>query len=193
MITQSAILERKGWSKSLILRLLGEPDTRKKQPGRPNLICLYFFSRVMEVELSEDFVFAQDALNRRKQAAEKVVNTKVCKLMADIAKMSVKVQSVKQINLERLAVEAYNERHWESATTASTNSDSDFLNRLAVNYLRHELTLYDYAFETVAGKTGKSEGIVAIRTKVFDAIASAYPVYVDECKKQKAARCLYEA
>ena len=47
MITQTKVLARQGWSKTLLLNLLGDPDLQKKVFGRSNLSCLYLMERVV--------------------------------------------------------------------------------------------------------------------------------------------------
>lgn len=184
MITQSGILLRNGWSKTLIAKLMGEPDLRKKIFGRSVPACLYRLDRVVAAESAPAFTDAQASLARRKAAAKKAVKTKVDKLMADIAEMSVSVEIVKLSQLQQLAIDAFNEWNYDSYKQASRHSDKTFLERICVNFIRHELTEYDWALWEVAGKTGKSLAITAIRQRVYGAISAAYPMFQGECNRQ---------
>ena len=62
--------------------------------------------------------------------------------------------------------------------------DPVFLDRITVNYIRHELTQYDGALVEVAGQTGIQQAVDAIRARVYEAIADAYPMLADECTRQ---------
>src|SRR2546422_10912983 len=83
---------------------------------------------------------------------------------------------------------SYNEQHEASENYASHKSDAAFLTRIAVNFIRHELTEYDYALADVAGKIGITKAVDGIRQKVYSAIARAYPGFATECERQCAAR-----
>lgn len=189
MITQAGILSRNGWSKTLIANLLGEPDLRKKIFGRSVPACLYRLDRVVSAESTPDFTGAQESLAKRRAAAEKATKTKIDKLMADIDRMQVSVKVVSQSHLWQLAIDAYNDRNYHRGEPVSRHSDPVFLDRICVNFIRHELTGYDQALWEVAGKTGKSIAVAAIRQKVYGAIAKAYPVFLDECSRQIRDRC----
>ncbi|MDD2741263.1 MAG: hypothetical protein PHV02_03260 [Rhodocyclaceae bacterium] len=187
-LTQTAILERTGWTKTLLLKLLGEPDLRKKIHGRTQLACLYREVRVLEAEGSAAFAAAQDGIQKRKAAGKKAVETKIEKLMLAVAEMRVTVQHVGIDKVRRDAIRSYNDWHWDSCMPASLKSEPEFLDRITVNYIRHELTDYDYALEEVAGKVGVQIAIDTIRDKIYASIANAYPVLAQECKKQLDAR-----
>ncbi len=184
MITQSGVLLRTGWSKTLIGKLLGEPACRKKVYGRSIPLCLYRIDRVVGAEVTSAFSAAQDSIAKRKAAATKAVQTKTSKLVAEIDVMPVSVKLIGLPYLRQLAIDDYNERNPFDYEPASTQSDEAFLNRICVNYIRHQMTAYDHALWEVAGRTGKSIAITAIRRKVYDAIAKAYPVFHDECSRQ---------
>jgi hypothetical protein len=72
--------------------------------------------------------------------------------------------------------------------TASRNSDPAFLACIQVNYIRHRLTTYDRDLELAAGRPGAERARDAIREKVYDAIAEAYPDLADECYRQLSRR-----
>ena len=184
-VTQSNVLLRPGWSRS-VLKLLGDPDAKKKIPGRSNLAFLYLVERVLAVEASADFLVVQAALGKRKASAKEAVQTKTDNLLSAIAAMPVTV--VRKIDILERAMGAYNARNFASDRLAESVSDPQFLDRICVNFIRHELTRYDYALEKTAGKTGKTQAIDAIRVKIFEAISSVYPEFDCECKRQLAAK-----
>ena len=186
MIAESTILTRSGWSKSLLVKLLGEPDVRKKQYGRTNLMCLYDLDRVQSAESAVVFLAAQESLAKRKLSATKAVETKVKRLMDAVSCMAINVERVKCV--ESFAIDAYNEYNEDNFNPASHKSNRAFLDRICVNFIRHELTEYDFSLETVAGETGITQAVDAIREKVYAAIAACYPVFKSECERQKKSR-----
>jgi len=188
MLTQTSVLNRPGWSKGVLAQLLGEPDLRKKVRGRTNLCVLYLESRVVAAENSEVFKSLQVSLASRKSSAAKAILTKTNKLLAAVEAMRVDVVLMPLRDVQRLAIDSYNEQHEASENYASHKSDAAFLTRIAVNFIRHELTEYDHALADVAGKTGITKAVDGIRQKVYSAIAAAYPVFSLECQRQCVAR-----
>jgi hypothetical protein len=53
-----------------------------------------------------------------------------------------------------------------------------------VNFIRHELTEYEFALCKSAGKTGVDEAVLEIRNRVYSAISDAYPELNEECNRQ---------
>ena len=188
-LTQSQVLDRAGWSKGLVRTLLGEPDLRKKIWGRSQLACLYREERVLAAERSVAFQSAQATLSRRRLAGAKAARTKTVDLLERVARMPVQVHVISPSRLKRQAIDSYNTFHWDSDQPASPASDPSFLDRICVNFIRHELTDYDASLEEVAGRTGVQEAVWAIRDRIFDAITAAYPTFAEECQRQKASRC----
>lgn len=56
--------------------------------------------------------------------------------------------------------------------------------REIVNFIRHELTSYDYDLGELYQRVGRSAGYDIITEKVYEAIEKAYPEYSKECEKQ---------
>ena len=54
-LTKYAFLERAGWTATLVGRLLGEPDQRKKVFGRTMPLALYAVARIEQAEAGADF------------------------------------------------------------------------------------------------------------------------------------------
>lgn len=188
LLTQTTILSRQGWSKTLLGQLLGDPDLRKKMYGHSNMACLYSESRVISAEKSEAFSLAQAAIAKRKLASQKAVQTKVANLLAAVEVMPVFVEKIDRNKLTKLAINAYNERNWDSDMPAHVRSDAHFLDRICVNFIRHELTNYDVSLEEAAGKVGVSVAVGKIRAKVYSTIENAYPMFSQECKHQLYSR-----
>jgi len=188
MITQTTLLERPGWTRTLLKRLLGEPDQRKKVYGRTTPICLYQLDRVVAAEQSGPFLEAQVAIEKRREASTKAVKTKTERLMTAIEAMPLSVDVVSNKQLLSAAISSYNARNPYSDSPAHPKADQAFLDRICVNFIRHELTHYDHALEAMAGKTGINEAIALLRRRIYTAIAQAYPALADECSNQLQAR-----
>lgn len=186
-LTKSALLIRAGWTATLASRLLGEPDQRKKVFGRTVPLALYEVSRIEQAEAGADFALAQASVAKRKVAAAKAVATKTANLMAAIEAMPITVERLGLADVKRQAIDSYNMRsHGDSF--ASIADDPAFLERITVNFIRHELAEYDVALWEAAGKTGIARAVAEIRRRVYSAIAQAYPALSSECERQMEAR-----
>jgi transcriptional regulator GlxA family with amidase domain len=190
MITQTMLLERPGWSRKLVEKLLGEPDVRKKVYGYGKKLCLYSMDRILAAESSREFADQQESLAKRQIAAQKAVETKQQNLLEAVKAMEITVERIDRKQLKKLAVDAYNERNLFTDRFADLDSSKDFLDRICVNYVRHNLTEYDAALEEIAGKVGNQEALILIRLKVYTAIAEAYPELAAECNRQLDERLM---
>ena len=188
-ITKTAVVARAGWSSALISKLLGAPDQRKKVFGRSIPLALYSVERVEKAEASEEFRAAQDSLARRRIAAKKAVATKTDNLLALVAAMPITVEKLSLARVRKDAIDSYNHRS-NGLSFASNGDDAAFLRRIMVNYIRHELTQYDNSLWEAAGKTGAHHAVQAIRQRVYQAIAEAYPALAAECDEQFKTRTL---
>jgi hypothetical protein len=87
------------------------------------------------------------------------------------------------------AIEAYSEWHWDGDGTAE-DAPAEFLERITVNFIRHNLTAYDRALEEVAGRVGIASAVQAIRARIYSAIGESDPALADECSRQLMRRGL---
>lgn len=186
-LTKSALLIRAGWTATLVSRLLGEPDQRKKVFGRTVPLALYEVARIEQAEVGADFALAQASVAKRKVAAAKAVATKTANLMAAIEAMPITVERLGLADVKRQAIDSYNMRS-RSDSFASIADDPAFLERITVNFIRHELSEYDVALWEAAGKTGIARAVAEIRRRVYSAIAQAYPALSAECERQIEVR-----
>jgi hypothetical protein len=67
---------------------------------------------------------------------------------------------------------------------ATTNSDARFLERILVNYIRHQLTIYESELEEIYGKVGNDDGYKLLNNKIYDKISEVYPSLKNECNRQ---------
>jgi hypothetical protein len=187
-------LKTRGWSDRLIKSLLGEPNDTRTNPhlrsGPP--ICLYLKTRVHRAEKRKAFKDSQVGRGQRQEAAARAVGTKKRKLREAFDAITVVVPVLGWATLTERAIAHYNGRlRWDRIkddylpTAASAHSDEWFLNRIRVNFLRHELTSYERILRGIAGRGGVDEAYGDVNSKALDAIADAYPDLADECNWQK--------
>ena len=178
----------------MIDRFLAEPDKLAVNPhyrsGPPRK--LYLQSRVDEIEASDVFKIAKRRAAPRKAAAKKAVATKARDTERYVERLIVVVPRIADADLAERACNHYNFRAAPRSDEdyfrpATPQSDGRFLERITVNYLRHRLTQYESHLTDVAGKVASAAAKAAIKAKVLDAIAVAYPRLADECGRQKNA------
>lgn len=188
-----ADLKGRGWTDGLIKRLLGQPDKLKRNPVfRSKLpMKLYDPGRVLPLENSDEF---QDVLKRvgeRKKAARRAVETKTVRVKMDLARITIRVPGLGRDRLITRACQHYNARaddRGDLYNIANASCDQEFLDRIAVNYLRHCLTDYERQLCRFVGRVGQAEAYQKIKCKVLDAIARAYPWLAAECERQMENR-----
>jgi len=127
---------------------------------------------------------------RRQCGAKTAVETKRAALMQQVLEMQVSVETRPEHWVRRATIEAYNERHWDG-DGAAEDAPAEFLERITVNFIRHNLTAYDRALEEVAGRVGiasavQSKDLLSHRR----AIGESYPALADECSRQLMRRGL---
>ena len=190
MITKKVLLARSGWSGTLVTRLLGDADQLKKIKKSSITIECYELERIQLAEASQEFTVAQSGLAKRKEAS------KIEQLLDAIEAMPITVTTLTTTQVVANAIRYYNSRQENRVLDrddytpkyANPDSDSLFLERITVNYIRHELSQYDRVLETTAGKTGADRARVAINKRVYALIAATYPQFADECARQLARK-----
>jgi hypothetical protein len=193
-ITLAGLKER-GWTATLVQRFLGAPERTAPNPhyrsGPP--MRLYLLTRVEAAEADEAFKEARAGSRRRGDAARRVADRKRADLIARAEAMPVRVRQLGDDELLRQAIRHYNRRQeewmesrWEHPDRQPARPDSDplFLRRIKVNFIRHQMTSYDRALDSMAARVGVREASAVIRRKVYEAICSAYPGLAGECRRQ---------
>ena len=182
-------LKARGWTQALIM-LVGEPDVvgRNSHYAKSAPMRLYDTARVASFEVSSDAAKAKAA--RRQCGAKTAVETKRAALMQQVLEMQVSVETRPEHWVRRATIEAYNERHGDG-DGAAEDAPAKFLERITVNFIRHNLTAYDRALEEVAGRVGiasavQSKDLLSHRR----AIGESYPALADECSRQLMRRGL---
>lgn len=181
----------RGWTPIIATRLLGEPDAIGPNPHYRNAapMRLYALSRVEAAEASSAFAAARAGSAARSAGARKAAPVKREALLREVSAMQVTVKLMPADRVQRLAIADYNSTAFERGKDpVSADAPRSFLERITVNYIRHQLTRYDGALEETDGRVGVREAACMIRRKVFDAIAANYPALADECRWQMEQR-----
>ncbi len=193
-IIQSKLLERDGWSKTVLQKLKLEPDLVKRNPMRRSQnMYLFRISKIEEIEKTPEFLELKDIVRKRKTAARKAVETKTKNVVNQVKNFPVHVERIENVVDE--AIESYND--WNSwredfeGFVSKKNSSKEFLDRITVNFIRHELTSYDDDLEKIRGKVGIRKAYGIEREKIFEEIAKVYPEFKEECNRQSCQTNLF--
>jgi hypothetical protein len=196
-------LGKRGWTDALVKRFLGEPDKTAPNPVYSSKapMRLYAVARVVGIEESPEWAAAREAGRPRVEAAKRVAAERAAAALAEfearrdrfLARLEAHVVHVSRLDPERLlhsAIDHYNNgRDLDDDRTADAASDSAFLARVQVNFLRHHWsTGYDRLLEVVDRERAGLEVAAAVRRKVYQAIADAYPELAAECARQERRR-----
>lgn len=145
-----------------------------------------------EIEAMKDSdVVARLRSPERKAAANKACDTKQKKLLAAIEAINIEVPVMDLDKLIDRAINSYNDFKSGKCIDflyADRTSDKAFLDRITVNYLRHELTSYDNHLADIYGKVGVRSAYAELNEKIYEAIADAYPDLEDECYRQSQTK-----
>lgn len=184
--TQSHLLWL-GFSKKLIEDLLPEPILRRNphySKGSP--MKLYDGNAVETAMKTEVFLKHKEGSAKRKEAAQRAVETKISNL---IAVMEEKAKNIQVHKVEDVLSEVLEDKYdtYESDFSGYNPYDADenTKRRWAVNYIRHNLTSYDFDLYRMAGKPGCDRAYDVYKNGVLDKIADVYPEFKEECESQK--------
>lgn len=195
MINQTALLER-GWTKSMIAKLLPDPILKKNPYNKSSFIKLWDLETVKQIEQQPSFLDAQRAAEKRKASAKKAKETRFNNLMAIVqtAVDSTKIKMLDDETLRRRAILHAKERYLKKSGNEyfnANNLEEATICRWVVNYIRHQLikcnyyATYDDVLYDFRGKLGKDDLYLYYKSSLLDKIAAAYPKYADECRAQK--------
>ncbi len=182
-------LKERNWTDASIQMFLHSYDSESINPmyrSAPT-VKLYLQERVKEAEKLDEFKLWLEKSKVRKISAQKAVVTKEDALLSIVNSWSIKIEQCTDKIIIHSAVNDYN--YFKSSredfeSFATVNSDKSFLNRIVVNYLRHQLTEYDNKLDEIAGKVGVDKAYLLLNKKIYTKIAETYPKYKQECSNQ---------
>lgn len=200
-------IKRRGFTQKLIDELLPEPLVVPNPNGSKFApMKLWKETDAKKAMESDLFKAVQTKREARKAAAQKAVQTKTDKLLAEVEEQlaNVKVAVIDLKELEKKTIEAQQDwydyqkgKHWYRGDYdyfASVDGvDDETLERWMVNYIRHELTSYDYRLDELYNRIGKGQAYMKLYSGIMGKIADAYPTFAGECERQieykKAMMC----
>lgn len=198
MITKSSLKSKRGWTDKLLKMFLPDPDLVKANPHYKSgpKMQLFNLARIEAIEKTKEFKAQQEITAKRKQAAEKAVETKWEQLWDYLSDIEIDVPVLDRAELVELACDHYKVmQSWREAEgrytcdlMATADSEPRFLERICVNYLRHCLTKYEAHLDAMSGKVGFDVGYEIVRRRVFSAISEKYGWLADECERQEKAK-----
>jgi hypothetical protein len=191
-ITLTSVKAR-GWSAKLIESVLGPPD---KEAANPNYrsgppMRLWLLSRVEAAEQTSPAFIAhkakRDAAHAGASARSKAaVDRKRDELLAEADRVEVRVAALKLDDIYVSAISEWEARRADRGDYGANGrgADQGTRRRWAENYIRHNLCTYlieghalgyDDALDSLAGRIGKSDAVIELKRKVYEAIEAAYP------------------
>jgi len=186
--TKSQLKDR-GWTDGAIKKFLGDCDaTGINRYTRKKPILLWYQERVLKAEESEEFKAWQEKTgSTRKKQSERmfeIAQQKKQEIIAFVDNLAIEVPSIPYPDLIRNSCHHYNEykqyiameRGQYDADLNLANEDSDpyFLYRITCNYIRHQMTSYDYMLSALFGQTGKEIAYERLKKRVMGEINKVY-------------------
>ena len=126
----------------------------------------------------------------RSLGARKAVATKTTKTVQYAEEMGSKLKILNNLSLKEVRKAALNSKQaWYDSLDnydclSTYGADEDTINRWTVNYIRHEMTNYEYCLSELMGKVGKDTAYYVLRKPIFELIKSTYPELAKECDLQ---------
>jgi hypothetical protein len=210
LTTVSELTGRRGWTKAAVARFLGEPDQVKPNPRYANAapMRLYDVARIQAVEDTVEWAAWMEKSAKRSSAAQAAAEATAEKRAAvSQAEADSLIAQMAELDgghsmggfilpVAREWARSHYDQLWlqrfrGSGEPKSVDDDAPahFIDRITVNYLRHEHTDYDYLLN-LAGKNDIARRW--LRNHVLDQIARRFPELADECDRQRYSEDLYQ-
>jgi hypothetical protein len=193
-----------GWTDGAITAFLGEPDSTSRNPysKQASPVKLFAKERVNQTMQSEPFIAWQSKTGSRRRKAsdamkglmaekrDALVNQATKRLRVDwlgnkTVKMLVEAAMNYWVERKKEYLESLDKNFdWSSAPT--WDSDPDFLERITLNYVRHECTNYDVLLPKLEGQVGRQVAYESLRNKVSNKVKAKFGNLREEIELLKA-------
>jgi hypothetical protein len=185
-ITKTDLISKRKWTDRLIKKYMPVPDEIRNNPyyGQASTMKLYKISRVEAIEKNEQFLIDFQKTMLRRKSSEKMVATKKDNLLIQISEFPISVEIIPRYELIPLVIDDYNNRNYYKDYLTLRDLDQSTLERLTVNYIRHQLTEYEYHLHTIGDQVGKKEGARLLKEITHNCIGESYPDLTRECALQ---------
>ena len=185
-ITKTDLISVRKWTDRLIKKYMPVPDEIRNNPhyGQASKMKLYKISRVESIEKNEQFLIDFQKTILRRKSSLKMVETKKDNLLIEISELPISVEIIPRYELVPLVIDDYNDRNYYKDYLTLRDLDQSTLERLTVNYIRHQLTSYDQCLGLIFSKVGKKEGYRLLIERIYNCISESYPELTRECTLQ---------
>lgn len=161
-----------------------EPATVNRVVKSSSLfIAAYYLSKI---------IFRSLKMSCRKNAARKGISTKRANLLKYVESVEITVKDVNPVRLLDRACYHWNRRRKEKELwdrpIATRESPRDFMDRISVNYIRHNHTNYHEILREIKGRVGTNDAYLVLRKRIFEEIARMYEWLRPECERQMINR-----
>ena len=148
---------------------------------------LLWDKKVVELkEQTAEFNVIKEQKNKRIKAATKAISVKTDKLLEQISRYNIQVEKLSTESLRRITLNEKSEYYLSKDDYLDLDEiDDNVIQRWEVNYVRHNLTLYDNECNKLFGRVGKDKAHTLLKNNVLDEIAKMYLHLKKECKRQK--------
>ena len=193
LITKSDLKSKRKWTDKLIKTYLKKPDLVKRNPiyKCASDMSLYDLDRILKIESKSAFKLDFEKRMKRLTSSKKAVETKTNKLLSLVKEMEIRIEEMDRDTLYLLMIEQYNNFHTFHRADykwISMKTDEATLVRIAVNFVRHNLTSYDQHLYEMYSKVGKHIAYVILITRLYTLIIEKYPYLEEECRRQLIAK-----
>jgi hypothetical protein len=146
---------------------------------------LYALERVEAIEATPEYQKAREASRTRQLAARGRALAKKKEAVAAAEALELRIEPEPWQDMQDKAIAHFNGRLRRSQSPASRKTSTARLDRLTVNYLRHQQTSYEEELKEFKGVVGVGEAYLVVRNRILDLIAETYPQLRTECERQK--------
>ncbi len=177
----------RGWTDTQIKTFLPEPDQTARNPfsRKAAPMKLYALERVEAIEATPEYQKAREASRTRQLAARGRALAKKKEAVAAAEALELRIEPEPWQDMQDKAIAHFNGRLRRSQSPASRKTSTARLDRLTVNYLRHQQTSYEEELKEFKGVVGVGEAYLVVRNRILDLIAETYPLLRTECERQK--------
>ena len=186
-------LKYRGWTEGNIKNFLGEPDLLVKNPHYRSAaeMKLYSIDRVVSIESTDEFQNWQKSNEARRQklksSALKTMEKRRQELFRFVDTLEVVLPKFEKNKLRKQAVASYNAL-WASRgkceKSATLSASDEFLDRISVNFLRHECSEYEHQIDMMFGKVGNDAAYHHLKFRILEKIGEQYSFLKEECSSQ---------
>ena len=164
------------WSNSLIEKYYPQCSDERINPhnmyGSP--MQLYDIGKVRYIESKDDFKADYQKVLKRKILALERAKKKHEELIMYANGVQINIPDFEKNKLIQKACDHYNWRNNNAYNIATPSSDSIFLKRICINYLRHQCTFYEEELRKFYGKVGVQNAHDVLQTRINEAIKQKY-------------------